>query len=327
MADTVTAAVQQAFLTACRLDVAVRKPGNVSLASSGHGMQALQFVASAQAAAPALCQAHARVGARIEAAVQASWAAAGCNTNLGILLLCAPLAAAAQQLAADGPVTAVLLRQAVQQVLAGLDRDDAAAAFRAIALANPGGLGRADAHDVHAPPQVGLREAMAHAAPRDSIARQYRDGLADLFDTGLAALAGVPVQLADQGPPAPALTAAVQRVFLGFVAAWPDSHIVRKHGEALAHSVMSAAQPWQARAAAGQGLDDDAQWGAWDESLKQQGLNPGTSADLTVATLMLAALLQNHGTDRDYSGTGAAPAARASHTQNPIQEIAHHGKD
>ena len=37
----------------------------------------------------------ARVGQRIEAAMRATWAVAGCNTNLGILLLCAPVARAA----------------------------------------------------------------------------------------------------------------------------------------------------------------------------------------------------------------------------------------
>ena len=40
---------RSAFLCACRLDVAVRKPGNVSRASPGHGMQAAMFLASAAA--------------------------------------------------------------------------------------------------------------------------------------------------------------------------------------------------------------------------------------------------------------------------------------
>jgi triphosphoribosyl-dephospho-CoA synthase len=31
-------------------------------------------------------------------------------------------------------------------------------------------------------------------------------------------------------------------------------------------------------------------WAAWDESLKARGLNPGTSADLCVATALVAAL-------------------------------------
>lgn len=259
------------FEQACALDVAVQKPGNVSRASPGHRMWAEQFIASAAAAVEPLFKPGARVGQRIEGAVNATWAAVGCNTNLGIVLLCAPIAAATER---PEP-----LRVAVAAVLAGLDIADAAAAFRAIALANPGGLGRAPAQDVNAAPSLDLRSAMALAAGRDHIARQYTNGFADLFDTMLPLLpAGFELASASE--------AHVQRVFLGCLAAWPDSHIVRKHGEAVAHSVMTAAQRWRDRGAA----DAPAEFAAWDESLKAAGINPGTSADLTVATLLLAGL-------------------------------------
>ena len=89
--------IANAFLHACALDVAVRKPGNVSQGSAGHRMQAEQFLRSAEVSAPALTLSGASVGQRIEAAMRATWAAVGCNTNLGIVLLCAPLAAAAEQ--------------------------------------------------------------------------------------------------------------------------------------------------------------------------------------------------------------------------------------
>src|SRR5690606_23572511 len=91
-----------AYLGACAMDVSVRKPGNVSLHSAGHDMRARQFLDSARASAPALFDASAGVGARIEAAVRATRAVAGCNTNLGILLLCAPLARAAEGLEGVG---------------------------------------------------------------------------------------------------------------------------------------------------------------------------------------------------------------------------------
>jgi triphosphoribosyl-dephospho-CoA synthase len=87
------------------------------------------------------------------------------------------------------------------------------------------------------------------------------------------------------------ITNAVQRVYLAFLAGWPDSHIVRKHGAALAHSVMRSAQGWQARALAGEPVDADPDFAAWDRELKAAGLNPGTSADLTVAALFVAGLV------------------------------------
>ena len=282
--NAVQVRAQACFLRACELDVAVRKPGNVSVASPGHGMHAALFSASAHAAAAPLFRAGARVGERIEAAVAASWAVAGCNTNLGILLLCAPLAVACERSnAAPAPAR---LRQALGTVLAELDLADARAAFRAIARANPGGLGSAPMQDVRAAPSLGLRAAMALAADRDLIARQYRDGFDDLFELTLPALP--PLFSLGAGGPDAATISAVQRVYLTLLATLPDSHIVRKHGAAVAQNVMAAAQRFHALATQGGALDADPAFVAWDEELKAQHINPGTTADLTVATLLLA---------------------------------------
>lgn len=282
--------IRRAFLDACAWDVAVRKPGNVSVHSAGHGMEARTFLDSAGACVGALCQPGAPVGVRIERAVAATWARVGCNTNLGILLLCAPIAVAAERAAA--PVDDAGLRQALADVMATLTVEDAAAAFRAIVQASPGGLGAAAQQDVRQAPTVTLREAMVLAAGRDRIAAQYRDGGAALFDLGLTALSGHAGSAARAVSPQ-----TVQRVYLAWLASDLDAHIVRKHGPALAQIVLNDAQRWSARAAAGERLDADPGFLAWDEALKSAAINPGTSADLTVATLMLAALL-----DRSVGG-------------------------
>lgn len=276
------------FLRACELDVAVRKPGNVSWASPGHGMHAEMFIASAHAAAAALFQPGIRVGERIEAAVAATWAVAGCNTNLGILLLCAPIAAAVEQ--HPEAMTADTLKLAIGEVLADLDLADAQAAFRAIARAQPGGLGTAPSQDVRNPPSVDLRAAMALAGARDSIARQYRDGFVDLFDASSVAL-GPGFSLMSAPTRADAATvAAVQRLYLLLLSRFPDSHIVRNHGEVVAHIVMTAAQAWQLRAHRQGDVETDPEFAAWDASLKADRINPGTTADLTVAALLIAGL-------------------------------------
>ncbi|MBT2325988.1 triphosphoribosyl-dephospho-CoA synthase [Variovorax paradoxus] len=281
---------RRCFLAACRLDVAVRKPGNVSQASPGHGMQASMFIASARAAAAALFEPGLRVGERIEAAVAATWAVAGCNTNLGILLLCAPIAQAVERY--PDAATPPALHAALESVLAALDLDDSRAAYRAIARAHPGGLGRAAAEDVHDVPSIDLRAAMALAADRDLIARQYRDGFADLL--ALAFRSPLPGSVFGGGamdgdaPPDAAAVACVQRIYLDCLGAFPDSHIVRKHGERVAQTVMAAAQAWRERAGEGVVLDADPGFVAWDLSLKAAGINPGTSADFTVAALLLA---------------------------------------
>ena len=273
----------RAFEWACALDVQARKPGNVSLASGGHGMQAELFITSAAAAVGPLCEPGRAVGARVEAAMHATLAVAHCNTNLGILLLCAPLAAACESWSRSSGAKA--LQAQLELVLTRLDLADTQAAYRAIAAAQPGGLGDAPEQDVNHAPTLALREAMALAADRDRIARQYASAHDDVFSLGLPAFRAHAHDM-PQGA-----VASMQHTFLEFLAAFPDSHIVRKHGAATAHTVMAQARPWRDRARQGEPLSADPAFAAWDGALKQQRINPGTSADLSVATAVVAALV------------------------------------
>ena len=266
--------IAQAFVAACRDELQALKPGNVHVFADGHGMTADDFIRSAEAAAGPLTQPGAKVGARILNAVQAARAAVATNTNLGIILLCAPLAAAAEHRPAD-------LRSAVARVVADLDIEDAEFAFRAITLASPGGLGSVARHDVHAPATVSLRTAMAEAAGRDRIARQYVTDFEDVFVTGADALAGGCRR--GRNP-------AAMEVFLAFLAAFPDSHIVRKHGALEAEEVRRLAQNLCAQLPAAHPAQLMDRLLDWDQQLKRNNVNPGTSADLTVATLFVAHL-------------------------------------
>ena len=269
--------VAQAYCAACLAELDALKPGNVHRFASGHGMDIADFERSAQVSAEPIARSGARIGARIRNAISATQAAVRVNTNLGIVLLCAPLAAAAALEGDD-------LRAALAGALNGLDLADADDTFAAIAQANPGGLGHAPSHDVNAPARVTLREAMAAAAGRDRIARQYDSNFEDIFTLGLTSLA-----LARARPLGPQW--ATLAVYLTYLAAFPDTHISRKFGPLVAQAVQSEAAPWPARLA---GAGDPAKLVAplleFDASLKARGLNPGTSADLTVATLFAETL-------------------------------------
>jgi triphosphoribosyl-dephospho-CoA synthase len=128
--------IAAAFLAACSDELAALKPGNVHRYADGHGMTVEEFAASAAAAAPAVAGLGSGVGQRIGEAVAASWAKVGCNTNLGIVLLCAPLALAAERLAGHGGrVAAADLARATATVLDGLTIEDAVLAYHAIAMA------------------------------------------------------------------------------------------------------------------------------------------------------------------------------------------------
>ncbi len=159
---------RELFLAACRAELNALKPGNVHIHAGGHGMETAHFEASAVAAAPWIADRALNVGARIQRAVETSMTVAGVNTNLGILLLSAPLALAAEH------TTGSDLRSEVALVLARLDDADTEAVFAAIRRANPGGLGSAPEQDVARAPTAGLLEAMALAADRDRIAAGLR---------------------------------------------------------------------------------------------------------------------------------------------------------
>jgi triphosphoribosyl-dephospho-CoA synthase len=266
--------IADAFIAACRDELDAPKPGNVHVFADGHRMTTQDFLRSAEAAAGPLTETGAPVGTRILAAVEATFAVVGSNTNLGILLLCAPLAAAAESQPHD-------LRAALARVLHALGVEDAAAAFRAIARASPAGLGEVEHHHVHAPATVTLRAAMAEAAGRDRIARQYVTDFADVFDVGEPLLDAALGALPDR-------RSATLATFLGFLAAFPDSHICRKYGIGTAERVRRQASWLRVRALAAPRLDDVLpELLVWDKELKDGGINPGTSADLTVATLFV----------------------------------------
>jgi triphosphoribosyl-dephospho-CoA synthase len=236
------------------------------------------FVRSAEAAAAPLCRVGRGVGARICDAAAATRAAVGCNTNLGILLLAAPLLTAAER-AMGGD-----LRHALRKTLEALTVADAVAAYEGIRIASPAGLGHAESQDVSAVPEVTLREAMALAAGRDRIARQYVTDYEDVFVIGVAGLAAARRQnLAPEW--------AASRIYLAFLAAFPDSHVARKYGDAVAEEVRAEAAPLAARLLATDAPDRFApELLAFDAALKARGINPGTSADLTVASTLADAL-------------------------------------
>lgn len=270
--------VAEAYRAACTLELKAIKPGNVHVHAAGHGMSAADFEASRDASAPAIGRPGGTVGRRILEAVRATRAAVGCNTNLGIVLLAAPLSQAALQ-PAGRP-----LRERLREVLSALTVADAAAAYEAIRLAAPGGLGEAPRHDVRDAPTVTLARAMAEAAGRDAIARQYATGYADVFDLGLPALTRA---LDRWRSPEWAATA----VYMTFLANLQDSHVARKFGPRTAEALrLRAAGPHAELSVAPEPERLAGRLLALDAALKEDGINPGTSADLCVATLFAAML-------------------------------------
>jgi triphosphoribosyl-dephospho-CoA synthase len=231
------------------------------------------FEVSADVTADWIARPGARVGERIRGAIRATREAVDCNTNLGIVLMSAPIARAAEQEGADN------LGPAIARVLDDLDVADADDVFAAIVRASPAGLGEAPEHDVREPAAVTLLEAMRSAAHRDRIAWNYANGFADVFDVGIPAFADAQARWGDW-------LWATAATHFAFMAAFPDTHIFREHGaEPAAEARLAAAEIRDRLAGAADpaALMNDIL--ALDRHLKASGRNPGTSADLTVATV------------------------------------------
>ena len=275
--------VAAAVWRACIEELEAPKPGNVSFASAGHGMTADDFVASARCTADVLGTPDLSLGERVLGSIEATRAATGCNTNLGIVLLCAPLAQAALDDDRDRP-----LRARLDRVLEEATVGDTERVFAAIRLAAPAGLGASGRHDVRSPAAARLLAVMREAEDRDRVARQYARGFEDIFDFGLAALARSRSRW--PGP------RAVVALYLAFLARFKDSHIQRKLGSVAARRVRLEALRLVERLDASESSEMNAGvLASFDRSLKSRRINPGTSADLTVATLLAGNLLHERG--------------------------------
>ncbi len=259
--------------TACIWEATARKPGNVHRYCDFDDTTYVDFLVSAAAAAPLLAVSpDYSVGRTVYEAVRRTRRAVRANTNLGILLLLAPLTKAA--VGRD-------LREELPGVLDALTVEDAAAVFAAIRLADPSGLGRAPEQDVAEEPTRPLREIMALAADRDLIARQYANGFREVLDDGApAVMEGVERTGSMEG--------AILYAHLHLMARHPDTLIARKRGPAeadesarRARAVLDAGWP-NGRA----GWAVFAELDAW---LRAEGRtrNPGTTADLIAACLFV----------------------------------------
>lgn len=268
-------------------EVRALKPGNVSRHAGGHDMKWEDFSKSAERVAPILCDPALGVGRRVLESVRATLEAVRCNTNLGMILLAAPLIRAWERSApavagpAGDPEPAAALSAALGAALASLAQADGRDIFAAIRLANPGGLGRVEKHDVQdLASGADLGAAMEAARGRDLVARQYANGYREVLRVGVP-------RLRDYERRWNSAEWACVACYLGYLAQFPDTHVWRKHGAAAAAQTRAKAQGAWARCA---DCDDPERLRdfllTFDRELKRDGINPGACADLTFASLL-----------------------------------------
>lgn len=270
--------VAQAAQVACLLEVTAPKPGNVNRYADFEDVRFEDFVLSAVAIGPAVERvATVSVGQAILQAIRDTRSLVNTNTNLGIVLLLMPLAKAYYRAGQN-------LREELQVVLETLTVEDACQTYAAIRMAQAGGLGRVEREDISRQPTLPLQQVMALAQERDTIAREYCTGYAVTFEIGLPAL------MAARQSGADILTAIVQ-AFITLLSQVPDTLIQRKRGPEVARWVSKRAQQVLELGGAMSEIGQVA-LRQLDHELRddRHTLNPGTTADLTTASIFLALL-------------------------------------
>jgi triphosphoribosyl-dephospho-CoA synthase len=250
---------------ACIWEATARKPGNVHRYRDFEDVSYLDFLISAAAVAPEMeAAASRRVGETVLAAVHSTRQVVSTNTNLGIILLLAPLAAVPR---------VQPLREGLRAVLDRLDVEDARLVYEAIRLAQPAGLGEVRQQDIRSEPTESLREVMGLAADKDLIARQYINGFREVLEEAVLALRDCLEQRLS-------LEMAIATSHVYLLHQHLDSLIVRKCGIEEAQQVQD-----KARQVASGELGKD-EFDAW---LREEGhrRNPGTTADLLAAALFV----------------------------------------
>ena len=266
---------------ACLLEATAPKPGNVSPDRDFADLTYEDLLASAAAIGGPLAGAGARpLGTTVRLAIDATGRWTRSNSNLGLVLLLAPLTRAAMIQLRPQAVNRDL-RGSVRTVLEDTTVDDARDVYAAIRRAAPGGLSRVEQQDVADEPTVTLLEAMRLSAGHDDIAHEYATGFEVTFERAVPML---------QHARADGLcwSDAIVETFLGILAARPDSHVARRGGAALAADVSRRA--CAAVAVGGVRTEEGRRAIAdTDRALRDPRhlANPGTTADLMAAAIFV----------------------------------------
>jgi triphosphoribosyl-dephospho-CoA synthase len=301
--------ISKCLTTAILFEVSSNKPGNVNLVVGFEGTRVEHFLASAVAAAPSFELAARRGIAVSEGKLAVSeigvgqlmktcvadidvWQRGG-NTLLGTVMLFVPLAAAAGMTPQNekGDFDLQKLRENLKIVVEATTPEDAVNVYDAIAIANPSGLNdapdlsvtNADSKARLIKENVTLYKVFQIAAGYDDICFEWVNNFPITFD---CAYPYITEQLKTK-----CLNTAIIHTFLKVLAERPDTFISRKVGleKTLEVSKEAAKVLELGGVSTPQGKESMLQF---DRHLRECGnnYNPGTTADITAATLALCTL-------------------------------------
>ena len=266
--------IESSYIKACMLDIECIKPGNVNLVSGHDDTNAKDFISSYKATSKIITLPDISLGERIESCIVETKKITTKNTNLGIILLCSLFS---QSLL----LKSKKLDESIHDTIMSSTNDDVTRLCKAITLANPGGLGSHDEYDVNSNPKVTLYDLMKASAEYDQISNQYYLKFKDIFSFIIPTLHSSIVRINNT-------KLALSYTFLKILEKYPDSHLRRKYGNKIAKKTSNEASDLIKI------LDGDTRYESWgknlislDKHFKMARVNPGTTADLLVVSMMI----------------------------------------
>jgi triphosphoribosyl-dephospho-CoA synthase len=220
------------------------------------------------------------------------WQSGG-NVNLGVVLLFAPIAAAAgATLHESVNIDTMSLRENLGKVVRAAVPDDAVNIYKAINLAmSPETLRHVreldvtdeDSHERIKAEGISPLEVFENCAERDSICREWVTDFQITFEVGYPKLKSS----LNNGT----ANNAIIHIFMYILSQYPDSLITRKSGTAQAAKVSEQAKKILEAGGASTIKGKKLLWALDKELHGAKGdLNPGTTADLTAAAIFVSLL-------------------------------------
>jgi triphosphoribosyl-dephospho-CoA synthase len=215
----------------------------------------------------------------------------GGNVNLGIILLHAPIAAAAGAKYKKSGVETELLRNKIGEIIRNSQPEDSIKIYQAIRLAMPvrvlGTVQEMDVTDVSTNEKIiedniAPLEVFELCSERDDICSEWVSNFEITFTEGYSYLSN----LLNDGLK---INEAVIKTFLYILSKHPDSLIIRKSGEKEAKRISRKAEKLLKISDKGEFFTEI--WKMDEELWRSKGqLNPGTTADLVSAAIFVLLL-------------------------------------
>jgi triphosphoribosyl-dephospho-CoA synthase len=204
------------------------------------------------------------------------------NTNLGIMMLEVPIAQAAS---ISNDFTEI--QENVGKLLDATTVEDAINLYDAINLASAGGMGEQEEYDVQSDNAKDelrknnqtMYDVLEISAGWDQLAFELTNKMPKIFDIGFKTF--------DELRKDKRTNTATVQTFLTLLSKVPDTLISRKYGEEEASKVSESAKTLLNEYGE-EYFDKDLNY--FDDYLYENNYNPGTTADLTAASIMLSYL-------------------------------------